>query len=59
MTVSRPVLRVRPPPLVPPVDGAGECACGGSIAVVLLADRSSVHPTVCRFVHPRPCIYLR
>ncbi len=57
ITVSRPVRLVRPD-----VDGAGECDndCSVELSFGLADDdRSSVHPTVWRFEHPRPCMYLK
>lgn len=58
VTVSNPLRLVRPP-LEPPI--TGECVKGGSIGLLTVlggAGKSSVHPTVCRFEQPRPCIYL-
>lgn len=55
ITVNRPVLLVLPPV------GAGECDNGTSnesATPAMLATKSSVQPTVFRFAHPLPCIYL-
>ena len=58
ITVNRPVLRVR----LPDAEGAGECACEGSVELSAFdgdSERSSVQPTVWRLEQPLPCMYLK